>query len=78
MVCLSCNSLQSGYSWTSLSADNDLFYLQALEGCWLDGSAFVAGHEVSIADLLVITELEMLRLLAASPEVCLSRRPGLT
>jgi len=41
---------------------------QALEGYWLDGSAFVGGHEVSIADLLITTELEMLRLLAASPE----------
>ncbi|KAK9819158.1 hypothetical protein WJX81_008461 [Elliptochloris bilobata] len=42
--------------------------LKAMESFWLEGSAFVAGHEVSIADLLIITELEMLRLLAASPQ----------
>ena len=47
-----------------------------MESFWLSGSAFVAGPEVSIADLLIITELEMLRLLAASPEARSQRDAG--
>ena len=51
---------------------------QAMESFWLSGSEFVGGHEVSIADLLVITELEMLRLLAASPEARIPNEMTLT
>lgn len=48
---------------------------QAMEGFWLSGSEFVGGHDVSIADLLIITELEMLRLLAASPKARFPAQP---
>ncbi len=46
-----------------------------MESFWLSGGEFVGGREVSIADLLVITELEMLRLLAASPQARCPARP---
>ena len=43
--------------------------MQTLETYWLADSAFVAGGEVSIADILLLTELDMLHLLAWAQEV---------
>lgn len=42
---------------------------QTLETYWLAASPFVAGEEVSIADILLLTELDMLHLLAWAKEV---------
>lgn len=43
-----------------------------LEQYWLKSSAFLAGDVISIADLLIVTELDMLHMLALSPEVGLN------
>ena len=43
--------------------------MQILERYWLRSSDFVAGEEISIADLLMVTELDMLHMLAGSDEV---------
>ena len=40
-----------------------------LERYWLASSSFVAGNEISIADLLIVTELDMLHMLAGANEV---------
>ncbi len=40
-----------------------------LELFWLGATAFVAGDKISIADLLMVTELDMLHMLAGSDEV---------
>ena len=43
--------------------------LQTMERVWLKGRPFVAGSEISIADLLYASELDMLRTLETVPEV---------
>lgn len=43
--------------------------LQLLERFWLKDGEFVAGREISIADLMMVTELDMLHMLSGSPEV---------
>lgn len=48
---------------------NGEYILQILERYWLRSSDFVAGEEISIADLLMVTELDMLHMLAGSIEV---------
>jgi hypothetical protein len=40
-----------------------------LEGFWLVSSSYVAGDEISIADNLIVTELDMLQMLAGATEV---------
>ena len=40
-----------------------------MERLWLKGHPFVAGSEISIADLLYASELDMLRMLETVPEV---------
>lgn len=40
-----------------------------MERVWLKGRPFVAGSEISIADLLYASELDMLRMLETVPEV---------
>lgn len=40
-----------------------------LERFWLKSSEFVAGGEISIADLLMVTELDMLEMLDGASEV---------
>jgi glutathione S-transferase len=42
--------------------------LQALDSYWLAGRPYVAGQEISVADLLVACEVEQLRLLDAAPQ----------
>ena len=42
---------------------------QGLESYWLADTKFVAGTAVSIADLLICTELSMLRMLDGAQEV---------
>ena len=51
---------------------------QALDGYWLGEQQFVAGDEVSIADLLLGCEVEMLALLDAADQArtSLFMRPG--
>ena len=43
--------------------------LQTMERVWLKGRPFVAGSEISIADLLYASELDMLRMLETVPVV---------
>lgn len=43
---------------------------QMLERFWLASGTFLAGSEISIADLLLVTELDMLHMLAGATEVC--------
>lgn len=43
--------------------------LQMLERFWLKDSSFIAGNEISIADLLMVTELDMLNALEGATEV---------
>lgn len=47
--------------------------LQMLEQFWLKDGRFVAGHDISIADVLMVTELDMLNVLAGATEVRISR-----
>ena len=42
---------------------------QALEGFWLKNTKFVAGNKISVADLLLCTELSGLRLLDGAVKV---------
>eukprot|EP00891_Asterochloris_glomerata_P002304 jgi/Astpho2/2304/Aster-x0526 len=42
--------------------------LKTMERVWLKGRPFVAGSEISIADLLYASELDMLRMLETVPE----------
>lgn len=50
--------------------------MQMLESFWLKSSAFVAGEEISIADLLMVTELDMLHMLAGSDQVQYTLKRG--
>ena len=43
--------------------------MQALETFWLASTKFVAGSEISVADLLIATELAGLRLLDGAQQV---------
>ena len=43
--------------------------MKALQSYWLKGRPFVAGQEISIADLLMVTELDTLQLLVGASEV---------
>lgn len=49
--------------------------VQMLEGFWLASSSYVAGDQVSVADLLLVTELDMLHMLAGATEVRFTTRP---
>lgn len=49
--------------------------VQMLERFWLASSSYVAGDQVSIADLLLVTELDMLHMLAGATEVRYTTRP---
>ena len=42
---------------------------QGLESYWLKSTPFVPSPDISIADLLIVTELEQLRLLVGALEV---------
>ena len=44
--------------------------LQDLSEFWLNGNDFVAGENISIADLLICCELQMLELMDGSLQVC--------
>ena len=43
--------------------------LQMLERYWLKDRLFIAGDQISIADLLMVTELDMLNTLVGASEV---------
>jgi hypothetical protein len=43
--------------------------VQMLDSFWLASSSYVAGNQISIADLLLVTELDMLEMLAGATEV---------
>lgn len=47
-----------------------LMWLQTLEQFWLAKSPFLAGNEISIADLLHCCELDQLCLLDGADQVC--------
>lgn len=54
-----------------MTARNDILALglQLLETIWLQDTPFVSGSNICIADLLMVTELEMLRVLSGAKEV---------
>lgn len=60
--------------WLQLSKEGDgvciLMCLQTLEQFWLAKSPFLAGNEISIADLLHCCELDQLCLLDGADQVC--------
>lgn len=43
--------------------------LQMLESFWLASGSYLAGDDISIADLYLVTELDMLQMLAGATEV---------
>ena len=45
---------------------------------WLKDTDYVAGDEISIADLLLSTEIDMLILLDTTPQVNISEQAGRT
>ena len=59
-----------------MEPEGDVIHLQMLEKFWLKHTSFVGGSKISIADVLMVTELDMLHVLDGAPVVGLATNPS--